>query len=72
MEAPIHRFAVEQLFSIFLEESLKNVCNEAYYFCFSSISYLLMSFIYPKLSKHAQLLFEKVNQVLTKEKFAPK
>ena len=28
MEAPIHRFAVEQLFSIFLEESLKNVRNE--------------------------------------------
>ena len=28
MEAPIHRFAAEQLFSIFLEESLKNVCNE--------------------------------------------
>ena len=24
-----------------------------------------MSFIYPKLSKHAQLLFEKVNQIST-------
>ena len=28
MEAPIHRFAVEQVFSIFLEKYLKNVCNE--------------------------------------------
>ena len=28
MEALIHRFAVEQLFSIFLEEYLKNVRNK--------------------------------------------